>query len=63
MEIVLVVPPVEKGLVGVPRLEGFVDDRTFVVVAEEVVALNLPLNLGPRVPFLFEAEGLVEYLA
>jgi hypothetical protein len=43
-------------------LEGFADDRA-LVVPQEVVAVNLPLYFGARVPALFEADGLVEYLA
>jgi len=58
----LFAPPVEEGLVGVPRLEGFADDRA-LVVPQEVVAVNLLLYLGAIVPLLFEVDGVVEYLA
>jgi hypothetical protein len=43
-------------------LEGFADDRA-LVVPQKVVAVNLSLYLSARVPLLFEADGLVEYLA
>jgi hypothetical protein len=43
-------------------LEGFADDCA-LVVPQEVVAVNLSLYFGARVPLLFEADGLVEYIA
>lgn len=43
--VVLVVPPVEEFFVGVPRLQGFPDNRA-LVVPKEVLAINFLLNLG-----------------
>jgi hypothetical protein len=43
-------------------LEGFTDDRA-LVVSQEVVAVNSLLYLGSIVSLLFEADGVVEYLA
>ena len=62
IRIVLILPSLFERLVGVPRLEGFADDRA-VVVPQEVVAVNLLLYVGAIVPLLREADGLVEYLA
>jgi hypothetical protein len=62
IKIVLVLPPHFERLVGVPRLEGFSDNRA-LVVSQEAVAVNLSLYLGAIVPLLFEVDGLVEYLA
>ncbi|MDG5757915.1 hypothetical protein QA600_00980 [Natronococcus sp. A-GB1] len=43
-------------------MEGFADDRA-LVVSQKVVAANFSLYLGAGVPLLFEADGVVEYLA
>ena len=56
--VVLVVPPVEEFFVGVPRLQGFPDDRT-LVVPKEVIAVNFVLNLSAVVALLFEPECVV----
>lgn|GEM_PF-2128278 len=62
IRVVLFAPPLEEGLVGVPCLEDFANDRA-LITPQEVIAVNLFLYLGAVVPLLFEADGLVEYLA